>query len=31
LPEERHMPREARGLEYQERVVLDYLVRNLRD
>ena len=28
-PEERHMPRDARGLEYQERRVLDYFLRNL--
>ncbi len=28
-PEERHMPRDARGLEYQERRVLDYFLGNL--
>ena len=28
-PEERHMPRDARGLEYQERRVIDYFLRNL--
>jgi dipeptidyl-peptidase-4 len=28
-PEERHMPRDARGLEYQERRVLDYFLRDL--
>lgn len=28
-PEERHMPRDARGLEYQERRVLDYFLTNL--
>lgn len=29
FPEERHMPRDAKGLEYQERRVLEYLVTNL--
>ena len=29
FPEERHMPREARGLEYQERRVLGYFESNL--
>lgn len=30
FPEERHMPRDAKGLEYQERRVLEYLERELR-
>ena len=29
FPEERHMPRDLKGMEYQERRVLDYLNRNL--
>jgi dipeptidyl-peptidase-4 len=29
FPEERHMPRDARGLEYQERKVVEYFQRNL--
>jgi len=29
FPEERHMPRDARGLEYQERKVVEYFERNL--
>jgi dipeptidyl-peptidase-4 len=29
FPEERHMPRDQRGLEYQERRVIDYLLRYL--
>ncbi|MGB4861943.1 MAG: S9 family peptidase [Tepidiformaceae bacterium] len=29
FPEERHMPRDARGLEYQERRVLEYFQREL--
>ncbi|MBE0608222.1 MAG: prolyl oligopeptidase family serine peptidase, partial [Dehalococcoidia bacterium] len=29
FPEERHMPRDLKGMEYQERRVLDYLKRNL--
>jgi dipeptidyl-peptidase-4 len=29
FPEERHMPRDARGLEYQERRVLGYFEENL--
>ncbi|MGE0598936.1 MAG: S9 family peptidase [Dehalococcoidia bacterium] len=29
FPEERHMPRDAKGLEYQERRVLEYFERNL--
>jgi dipeptidyl-peptidase-4 len=29
FPEERHMPRDAKGLEYQERRVLEYFTRNL--
>jgi len=29
FPEERHMPRDAKGLEYQERRVLEYLEKNL--
>jgi len=29
FPEERHMPRDARGLEYQERKVIEYFERNL--
>jgi dipeptidyl-peptidase-4 len=29
FPEERHMPRDAKGLEYQERRVLEYLQREL--
>jgi dipeptidyl-peptidase-4 len=29
FPEERHMPRDARGLEYQERKVMEYFQRNL--
>ena len=29
FPEERHMPRDARGLEYQERKVVEYFLRNL--
>jgi dipeptidyl-peptidase-4 len=28
-PEERHMPRDGRGLEQQERRVLDYFLKNL--
>ena len=28
-PEERHMPRDAKGLEYQERRVLEFLQRAL--
>jgi dipeptidyl-peptidase-4 len=28
-PEERHMPRDAKGLEYQERRVLEFLERAL--
>lgn len=31
FPEERHMPRDAKGLEYQERRVMEYFQRNLRD
>lgn len=31
FPEERHMPRDAKGLEYQERRVLQYLERELLD
>jgi dipeptidyl-peptidase-4 len=30
FPEERHMPRDLKGLEYQERRVLGYLMDNLR-
>lgn len=30
FPEERHMPRDLKGLEYQERRVLGYLMENLR-
>ena len=29
FPEERHMPRDAKGLEYQERRVLEYFAKNL--
>ncbi|WP_322797357.1 S9 family peptidase [Tepidiforma sp.] len=29
FPEERHMPRDARGLEYQERRVIEFLLRHL--
>jgi dipeptidyl-peptidase-4 len=29
FPEERHMPRDAKGLEYQERRVLEYFEREL--
>jgi len=29
FPEERHMPRDAKGLEYQERKVVEYFQRNL--
>ncbi len=29
FPEERHMPRDAKGLEYQERRVLEYFEKNL--
>jgi dipeptidyl-peptidase-4 len=29
FPEERHMPRDAKGLEYQERRVLGYFIQNL--
>jgi dipeptidyl-peptidase-4 len=29
FPEERHMPRDAKGLEYQERRVMEYFERNL--
>ncbi len=31
FPEERHMPRDRAGLEYQERRVFEYLVAGLRD
>lgn len=31
FPEERHMPRDARGLEYQERRVIDFLLRHLAE
>ncbi|MES4792376.1 MAG: S9 family peptidase, partial [Chloroflexota bacterium] len=31
FPEERHMPRDPQGLEYQEQRVLDFLLRHLRD
>ena len=30
FPEERHMPRDQRGLEYQERRVIEFLLRELR-
>jgi dipeptidyl-peptidase-4 len=30
FPEERHMPRDLKGLEYQERRVLSYLMENVR-
>jgi dipeptidyl-peptidase-4 len=30
FPEERHMPRDQRGLEYQERRVIEFLLRGLR-
>ncbi|HEX2910780.1 MAG TPA: S9 family peptidase [Chloroflexia bacterium] len=29
FPEERHMPRDAKGLEYQERRIVEYFQRNL--
>ena len=29
FPEERHMPRDAKGLEYQERRVIDFFIANL--
>jgi dipeptidyl-peptidase-4 len=29
FPEERHMPRDAKGLEYQERRVMDYFLQHL--
>ena len=31
FPEERHMPRDAKGLEYMERRLTDYFEKHLRD